>query len=340
MSVSLLTRTIDAGQEAVFRARDVLWAITQAAAAAALAWYIAHNLLGHPDPFFAPIAAAGAISASNVLHVQRAIQNISGVALGIIVGAVAKILLGTESIAIALAVFVSLCVAVLIGRGFLGKGLGFGNQAAGSAVLVAALSGGDELGQRLQEALIGSGVALAFTVLLFPANPLTVLRDARVAVLSTLHDILAQTSGKPGTPHAAADRVHERLNDLMDARSNARQLVRAAPRRWSARNAVRSSDEQAARVVLLAGSVLHLVHVVTTHSGGLAEPVQAAIADLTAALNLAEEDPAAAAAHATAAGGCCTSALGLSSFSTTELELTTVAQTCVVDLQEVIDLRQ
>jgi uncharacterized membrane protein YgaE (UPF0421/DUF939 family) len=340
MSVSLLTRTIDAGQEAVFRVRDVLWAITQAAAAAALAWYIAHNLLGHPDPFFAPIAAAGAISASNVLHVQRAIQNISGVALGIIVGAVAKILLGTESIAIALAVFVSLCVAVLIGRGFLGKGLGFGNQAAGSAVLVAALSGGDELGQRLQEALIGSGVALAFTVLLFPANPLTVLRDARVAVLSTLHDILAQTSGKPGTPHAAADRVHERLNDLMDARSNARQLVRAAPRRWSARNAVRSSDEQAARVVLLAGSVLHLVHVVTTHSGGLAEPVQAAIADLTAALNLAEEDPAAAAAHATAAGGCCTSALGLSSFSTTELELTTVAQTCVVDLQEVIDLRQ
>jgi uncharacterized membrane protein YgaE (UPF0421/DUF939 family) len=340
MSVSLLTRTIDGGQEAVFRVRDVLWAITQAAAAAALAWYIAHNLLGHPDPFFAPIAAAGAISASNVLHVQRAIQNISGVALGIIVGAVAKILLGTESTAIALAVFVSLCVAVLIGRGFLGKGLGFGNQAAGSAVLVAALSGGDELGQRLQEALIGSGVALAFTVLLFPANPLTVLRDARVAVLSTLHDILAQTSGKPGTPHAAADRVHERLNDLMDARSNARQLVRAAPRRWSARNAVRSSDEQAARVVLLAGSVLHLVHVVTTHSGGLAEPVQAAIADLTAALNLAEEDPAAAAAHATAAGGCCSSALDLSSFSTTELELTTVAQTCVVDLQEVIDLRQ
>ena len=173
MSVSLLTRTIDGGQQAVFRLRDVLWAITQAAAAAALAWYIAHNLLGHPDPFFAPIAAAGAISASNVLHVQRAIQNISGVALGIIVGAVAQLLLGTESIAIALAVFVSLCVAVLVGHGFLGKGLGLGNQAAGSAVLVAALSGGDQVVQRLQEALIGSGVALAFTVLLFPVNPLT-----------------------------------------------------------------------------------------------------------------------------------------------------------------------
>ncbi|MGB9225662.1 FUSC family protein [Mycobacterium sp.] len=207
MSVSLLTRTIDGGQQAVFRLRDVLWAITQAAAAAALAWYIAHNLLGHPDPFFAPIAAAGAISASNVLHVQRAIQNISGVALGIIVGAVAQLLLGTESIAIALAVFVSLCVAVLVGHGFLGKGLGLGNQAAGSAVLVAALSGGDQVVQRLQEALIGSGVALAFTVLLFPVNPLTVLRDARVAVLGTLHDMLAQLSGKPGPPHAAADRV-------------------------------------------------------------------------------------------------------------------------------------
>jgi uncharacterized membrane protein YgaE (UPF0421/DUF939 family) len=340
MSVSLLTRTIDGGQDAVFRLRRVLWAIIQASAAAGLAWYIAHNLLGHPDPYFAPIAAAGTVSASNVLHVQRAVQNISGVALGIALGAAVQLLFGTESTAIALAVFVSLSVAVLMGHGFIGRGLTFANQAAGSAVLVAALSEGDQLFQRLQEALIGGGVALVFTVLLFPANPLTVLRDARVAVLGTLHDMLAQTSGKPAPPHAAADQVHERLNDLMDARANARHLVRAAPRRWAARNAVRNADEQAARVVLLAGSVLHLVRVVTTHSAGLAEPARAAIGDLTAALNLAEEDPVTAAAHAAAAGGCCASAVALSSCSTTELELTTVAQTCVVDLQEVIDRRQ
>src|ERR1700722_11338767 len=125
MSVSLLTRTVDGGQEAVFRLRHVLWAIIQASAAAGLAWYIAHNLLGHPDPYFAPIAAAGTVSASNVLHVQRAVQNISGVALGIALGAAVQLLFGTESIAIALAVFLSLSVAVLMGHGFIGRGLTF-----------------------------------------------------------------------------------------------------------------------------------------------------------------------------------------------------------------------
>jgi uncharacterized membrane protein YgaE (UPF0421/DUF939 family) len=339
MSVSLVTRTIDSAQVAVLRLRDVLWAIVQASAAAGLAWYVAHTLLAHPDPFFAPIAAAATVSASNVLHLQRAVQNIGGVALGIILGATVQLWLGTEAIAIGLAVFVALCVAVLIGHGLLGQGLTFANQAAGSAVLVAALPGGDDLSQRLQEALIGGGVALVFTVLLFPANPLAVLRDARAAVLSVLHDILVQTAENPSPPYAAIDQLQERLSELTDARANARHLVRTAPLRWGARDAVRSADEQAVQVALLAGSVLHLVHVLP-HSGGLTQPVRVAIDHLTTALNLAETDPGAAAACATAAAGGCASVLESGSCGTTELGLATVVQTCAVDLEQVIDLRQ
>jgi uncharacterized membrane protein YgaE (UPF0421/DUF939 family) len=114
MSASLLTRTIDGGYEAVQRLRDVLWTIVQASAAAGMAWYVAHDLLGHPDPFFAPITAAVCLSVSNLFHAQRAVQNIGGVALGIVLGAAVQALLGTESIAIAVAVLVTLCVAVSV----------------------------------------------------------------------------------------------------------------------------------------------------------------------------------------------------------------------------------
>jgi len=40
------------------RVADAGWSIVQTPVAAALAWYIAHTLLGHPQPFFAPVAAA------------------------------------------------------------------------------------------------------------------------------------------------------------------------------------------------------------------------------------------------------------------------------------------
>jgi uncharacterized membrane protein YgaE (UPF0421/DUF939 family) len=38
------------------------WTIVEAPVAAGLAWYIAHTLLGHHDPFFAPCAAALSLS--------------------------------------------------------------------------------------------------------------------------------------------------------------------------------------------------------------------------------------------------------------------------------------
>ena len=179
MSPSLLTRTKDGGRAAGRRLHSVWWAIVQASLAAGLAWYIAHDLLGHWDPFFAPITAAVCLSASNMFHARRAVQNISGVALGIVVGAAVQVLLGTESVAMAVTVLVTLCLAVLLGHGFIGRDLTFANQAVTSAILVMALSNGDHLFQRLQEALIGGGLAVVFSLVLFPGSPLTVFRSAR-----------------------------------------------------------------------------------------------------------------------------------------------------------------
>ncbi|WP_235190810.1 FUSC family protein [Amycolatopsis rifamycinica] len=58
-------------------------------------WFVAHDLLGHPQPFFAPIAAAVSLSASDVLRGQRAVQLMSGVALGIALGTVVEAVAGS-----------------------------------------------------------------------------------------------------------------------------------------------------------------------------------------------------------------------------------------------------
>lgn len=335
MNASLLTRTRGNGQLAARRLSDVLWAIVQASGAAGLAWYIAHDLLGHGDPFFAPITAAVTLSASNVFHAQRVIQNICGVALGISLGAAVRMLLGSEWTAMTGAVFVALCIAVLIGHGFLGEGLTFANQTAGSAILVMAITGGDRLFERLQEAMIGGGLALVMSLVLFPANPVSVLREARVGVLTALKDALAQRD----QILPAADLVHERLDDLIEARYHARLLARFAPLRWKARAAVESADRQAAQLTLLAGSVLHLARTASPAYGGVEapRPMREAMDELAAALAEVESDAAAATAHTSAACGC---AAAIDSTDAAGLMSANVVRACADDLQRVVDLRQ
>lgn len=317
----------------------MLWAIAEASVAAGLAWYIAHDVLGHPDPFFAPIAAAVCVSASNVFQAQRAVQNIVGVALGICLGATVQQLFGTEWIAMAATVFAALCVAVLFGQGILARDLTFANQTAGSAILVMALSvGTDSVFQRLQEALIGGGVALVLSILVFPPDPHTALRDARVGVYAALHDLLAETEDRvggtasiaSGWQDASVDRLHERLEVLTKARTHARHLALIAPRRWAERDAVRDADRQGAQVALLAGSLLYLARAVTAASGSLPPPVHAAIGDLAVGLTLTEPDPDAASTRVAGARA---------SVAADDSALAAVLQTCVEDLQLVIDLR-
>ena len=164
-------------------------------------------------------------------------------------------------------VFVALCAAVLFGQGILTRDLTFANQTAGSAILVMALSvGADSVFQRLQAALIGGGVALLLSILLFPPDPHTALRNARIGVFGALHDMLAETADRVGGDvvipsdwqYSAVDQLHERLEALNKARTHARHLAWIAPRRWVARGTVQGADQQAAQLALLAGSLLYL----------------------------------------------------------------------------------
>jgi uncharacterized membrane protein YgaE (UPF0421/DUF939 family) len=348
---ALLAKVAAGGVAGMERLRGVWSPIVQTSVASGLAWYIAKDLLGHPQPFFAPIASAVCLSISNVLRAQRAVQMIIGVSLGIWIGAMAQRLLGSGVVPIAVTVLVALSVAAVIGRGFIGQGMMFVNQTVVSSILVLALYRNGAVAERIDDALIGGGLAIVFAVLLFPANPLTVLRRGRVGVLEALHGVLARTAdlaaGRRVAAHdwplPAVDHVHEQLGGLLQSRTTARQVARLSPRRWRLRDSVRGADHQAVHVALLASSVLQLARVVVPAIDGccerLPQPVEAVLLDLAAATALAESDPAMANAHVEAARRHSSTLLSKAR-QRTEVVLADVVEACVDDLQRVIDLRQ
>ncbi|UXA08995.1 FUSC family protein [Mycobacterium sp. SMC-2] len=333
------------------RLRAVWFNLVQTAVAAGLSWYLAHDVLEHPQPFFAPIAAAVSLSISNVLRAQRAIQMMVGVTLGIGLGSVVQGLLGPGAVPIAIAALVAFGAAVFIGGGFIGHGMMFANQTGVSAILVLALYRSGVGLERIFDALIGGAVAIVFAVLLFPADPLQVLRNARVGVLGVLHEVLSRAAEvaagrkapQPDWPLTAVDRVHEQLSGLLEARTTARHVVAIAPRRWSLREAIQAADHQAVHVALLAGSVLQLARAVAPDADGrrreLPQPVQTVLVVLAAATALADPDPAGARAYAASARRHA-SELQSGAREKSQLILADSVNACVDDLQRVIDLRR
>jgi uncharacterized membrane protein YgaE (UPF0421/DUF939 family) len=350
MGTSLLTRATDNGLAAVRRLKGMWFTLLQTSVASGLAWYLAHDVLAHPQPFFAPIAAAVCLSISNVLRAQRAVQMMIGVTMGIGMGTVVQELLGTGTVPIAIVTLIALSVAVLIGRSFIGQGMMFANQTVVSSILVLALYRSGVGGyERIYDALIGGCLAIVFAVLLFPADPLKVLHRARTGVLDALRGVLCRTADfaagrrepSPDWPLSAVDQVHEQVGGLIQARATARQVVRLSPRRWRMRDVVQGADHQAVHVALLAVSVLQLARVVAPALDGcnwLPQPVHAVLAELVAATALADTDPVAATEQAAAARRLA-SELHSVARDRREVVLADVVQACVDDLQRVIDLR-
>lgn len=344
---SLVAAVARAGSK---RLRTVWFNLVQTAVAAGLSWYLAHDVLEHPQPFFAPIAAAVSLSTSNVLRAQRAIQMMIGVTLGIGVGSLVQGLLGPGDVPIAVAAVVALGAAVFIGGGFIGHGMMFANQTVVSAILVLALYRGGVGFERIFDALIGGAVAIVFAVLLFPADPRKVLRNARVGVLGVLHDVLSRAADvaagrkapPPDWPLTAVDRVHEQLSGLLEARTTARHVVTIAPRRWGLREAIEAADHQAVHVALLAGSVLQLARAVGPGEDGerdrLPQSVHTVLVVLAAATALADPDPAGACAYTASARHHAAQLLS-GAREQTQVILADVVGACVDDLQRVIDLR-
>ncbi len=268
------------------RLRAVAGPALQAAVAAGVAWYIAHDLLGHSQPFFAPIAAAVALSTSHVQRARRTVQMVVGVLLGIGIAELLHPLVGNGAISIGVVVLATLLLAVAIGVGFVGEGMMFFNQAAASAILVIALHKAGTGGERATDALVGGAVALIIGVGLFPADPLKLLWNAERNVLASLLGILegrrrpARANGEHPEDDdpamawllAASHEVHRQLTALTQARSTARAAVRVAPRRMPMRAVVENEERRVARMYLLASATIDLVRTIVDLGARGADP--------------------------------------------------------------------
>jgi hypothetical protein len=235
--------------------------VLQGTLAATAAWVIARHVVGNHEPFFAPIAAVVALNASLGERGRNALRLLLGVIVGIICGEVALEVLGGSYVSLALAVLAATTVArVLSGVRIVIA------QAAAGAILTVAIANGEAGTQRLVDALIGVGVALVFTQVLFSPEPLALLRRAESVALTDMADALRLAAR--ALEHDDDDAAEGATNHLRTLRDDLSELgrTRAASSRVARRSAIWRSQiapvvretEDAGRLDLLGDSCLTL----------------------------------------------------------------------------------
>jgi uncharacterized membrane protein YgaE (UPF0421/DUF939 family) len=252
----------------------------QSGVAAALAWFLAHNVIGRPTPFFAPIAAVITLASSMGQRLRRTTELVIGVAIGIGVGDALILVIGSGPWQIGLVVVLAILVATAVGGG-----PPLIVQSASSAVLVATLTSATGLPwTRFFDALVGGAVGLVVMTVLLPLNPLTVVRRAVDPALSALADGLHQVAA--GLAGADRDAVMDALAKLRAAESTfagfsaavkaARENVAFAPARWRTRGALNQYVDGADQITYALRNVRVLTRRVDTALGD-AEPVPAVL---------------------------------------------------------------
>ena len=242
------------------RVRHAARAVLQATLAATVAWLVATELVGHVAPFFAPVSAMITLGLTQGRRGRRAVEVILGVTLGIAIADLLVIQLGTGWWQLALVVAFSMTIALLLGSGDM-----FAQQAAVSAALVATLQPPDDgiSFARAVDALIGGGVALATSALVFPVNPVRLVREAAEPVLDELAGVLedvadALAKRDLSASQAALERgraIDDLARELDEALDVGRETARLAPPRRRSLGAVDDYAEAARQIELAVRNV-------------------------------------------------------------------------------------
>ncbi|MEU8815894.1 FUSC family protein [Actinoplanes sp. NPDC048796] len=262
------------------RVRGGLALAVQAGVAAGLAWFVAHDVIGRPAPFFAPIAAVITLASSVGQRVKRTTELVIGVAIGIGIGDALILLIGSGPWQIGLIVVLAVLVATAVGGG-----TPLVVQSASSAVLVATLTSSTGLPwTRFFDALVGGGIGLIVMTLLLPLNPLSVVRRAADPALQALADGLHRVAA--GLGDKDRDEVRDALAGLRAAEGTfaafsaavtaARENVAFAPARWRNRGALALYVDGADQITYMLRNIRVLSRRVDTALGD-DEPIPAVL---------------------------------------------------------------
>jgi uncharacterized membrane protein YgaE (UPF0421/DUF939 family) len=197
------------------------WQIGQCAAAAAVAWFVAADVFGHPSPFFAPVAAVVALGTSYGQRLRRVVEVTVGVAVGVFLADLLVVWLGSGAWQIGLIVALAMSSALLLGSGQL-----FVTQAAVQSIVIAGLAvGPSQAFTRWTDAVIGGAVALVAATVV-PAAPLRRPREQAAVVVRKIAALL-RAAGEV-MDDGEAERAMELLADARSTDSLIRELQDAA----------------------------------------------------------------------------------------------------------------
>jgi uncharacterized membrane protein YgaE (UPF0421/DUF939 family) len=267
------------------RVRPSAARLVEAAVAAAIAWLLASLVPGHPSPVFAPIATLIALTASPGQRGRQAAQLILGILIGIVLSDLFVVAFGRGTWQLALIVLVGMVVTTAVGLPSF-----MVSQVAIWGVIVLSLHGGYlAAAGRFVDGLIGVGVALVFSQLLFPVDPLELVesrgRPVYLQVAEALRGLAAAVEDVDEERAREALATAERLErqPLREALSTAHDVVRRAPRRRGRRSPLESWRRAAAELdaserdlVVLATGIVRAVRGEEPCPGELVDALRAA----------------------------------------------------------------
>jgi uncharacterized membrane protein YgaE (UPF0421/DUF939 family) len=202
------------------------WPLLQGALAATIAWVLAKYVFGHAQPFFAPVAAVIGLNTALGERGLHAVRLLYGVILGILVGELVLLALGDGYGTLGLGTLLAMAVAHAVGGARITIA-----QAAVGAILTIAVAEPEAGVSRLTDALIGTGVALIFSQVLFSPEPVGLVRRAEAGVLRGLADALALTGrALTGDDRRLADQAVERLREVRGQLVEVGRMRRAGAR--------------------------------------------------------------------------------------------------------------
>jgi uncharacterized membrane protein YgaE (UPF0421/DUF939 family) len=276
------------------RVRMALGLAVQAGLAAALAWIVSHQLLGNPQPVFAPISAVGTLAASVGQRLRRTVELIVGVAVGVAVGDFLIYLLGAGGWQLGLVVTAAILLTI-----FFGASVAIVIQAAATAVLIVTLSPSTQNLEipRFVDAFIGGGIALLVTAILLPLNPLRVINRAARPALDLLAGQLDVTADAlRGRDRQAAQEALFRLREnkeelatFTEAIEGAKETSTLSPARWHRRSELTHYAEAAEpidRAMRNSGTLIRRAVTMIEDEEPIPEPMPDAVAHLAESVRL------------------------------------------------------
>ncbi|OKX83480.1 FUSC family protein [Corynebacterium glutamicum] len=228
----------------LLRVRSRLLFIVHSAIGAGVAYWIAVEVIKHGQPFFAPMSAVIILGLSGGDRIKRATELTLGCALGVGLGDLLIMQIGTGYWQIFVVVGLALLVASFVSPAPL-----VSNQMAIGGILIATMFPPGDGGSidRMIDAFIGGGVGI-LVIALLPSSPLDAGRHQVANVLgiaaSVLEDVAASLKAKDAAKLnnalEALRRPQASVNKLETAASSGKEATTVSPFLWGDRARVRS----------------------------------------------------------------------------------------------------